>query len=47
MLSIVAIQILRALMPEDQAAELIQKEMTRAQLFIERKPLRPLFGGPA
>ena len=44
---VVATKILRALIPEDQAAELIQKEMTHAQLFIERKPLRPLFGGPA
>ncbi len=36
MLSIVATKILRALIPEDQAAEPIQPEMTRTQQFIEK-----------
>ncbi len=36
MLYVVATKILRALIPEDQAAEPIQPEMARAQLFIEK-----------
>ena len=47
MLAVVATKTLRALIPEDQAAEPIQLEMAPAQLFIEQKLLCPLFGGPA
>ena len=39
MLYVVATKILRALIPEDQAAELVHKEMVHARQFIEQKKI--------
>ena len=49
MLYIVTTKILRSQIPEDRAAELIQKEMAHARQFIEQKKIlaayRRLGGG--
>ena len=39
MLYVVTTKILRALIPEDQAAELIQKELAHARQFMEQKKI--------